>query len=279
LGGVADCFWIPDLLRCLYQTTVPVIVFVQANAEGLVQGESQREGLRKFFSRAALVIFLSQHNYHLAERQMAWRFPHAEIIMNPLREPVAEALPWPSQADGQLRFATVARLEVADKQQDILLAALATDDWRSRNWKLTFFGTGEDEAYIRRLIDFYDLATKVEFGGFISDFREIWRQHHLHILPSRREGMPLALIESMACGRPALVTRAGGSPELVEDGRSGFICPGMHPEVMRETMELAWEQRSQWPGLGLAAREKINQVVHIDWASTILSKISAVARV
>jgi glycosyltransferase involved in cell wall biosynthesis len=277
MGGVADCIWIPDLLCCLKQTTVPVVVFVQANAEGVVGEESHREILRDFYARAALVIFLSKHNYQLAERQLAWRFPHAETIMNPLREKVPDALAWPDEAGGQMRFAEVARLEVVDKQQDHLLEALSTDAWKSRNWKLTFYGAGEDEVHIRRLINFYGLQSKVEIGGFVSSFHEIWANNHLHILPSRREGMPLALIESMACGRPALVTMAGGSPELVDQDISGFICPGMHPEVLNKTLERAWEKRGQWHTMGLAARTKICSVLHENWASFILSRIKAAA--
>jgi glycosyltransferase involved in cell wall biosynthesis len=111
----------------------------------------------------------------------------------------------------------------------------------------------------------------------VQNFQEIWQSHHLHVLPSRREGMPLALIESMACGRPALVTRAGGSPELVEDGVSGFVCPGMHPEVLRESLERAWSHREQWQAMGAAAYSKIEKTVDKQWASNMLSRVLRVA--
>ena len=278
LGGVADCVWMPDLLRAVRKTKVPMVIFVQANAEGLVDGETQRVILRSFYERARLVIFLSHHNHRLAERQLAWKFPHFEIVMNPLREAVTAPLPWPENLNDEVRFAEVARLEVADKQQDHLLEALAGDTWKERNWKLTFFGSGPDEAHIRRLIDFYGLGSKVEIAGFVNDFGEIWRNQHLHVLPSRREGMPLALIESMACGRPALVTRAGGSPELVEDGVSGFVCPGMHPEILSETLERAWQQRGEWQKMGMAARAKIETAVSPYWPADMLKRLLASAR-
>ncbi|NEQ86309.1 MAG: glycosyltransferase family 4 protein [Moorea sp. SIO2I5] len=277
-GGIADCAWMPDLKRILVHTKIPLVYFIQSNAEGAISGEHIRQTSRSLFEHAAQMIFLSQHNQSLAERQLAWKFDNTHIVMNPLREPVEAPLPWRLDHNTPLRFAEVARLEVADKQQDHLLEALSSPEWKTRNWTLTFFGSGADEGHIRRLIQFYGLEDKVKIGGFVRDFREIWQEHHLHILPSRREGMPLALIESMACGRPALVTRAGGSPELVDNNINGFICPGMHPEVLRETLERAWAMRNQWQTMGKAAAAKVQTVVPTDWASQILSILENAAK-
>ena len=74
--------------------------------------------------------------------------------------------------------------------------------------------------------------------------------HHLHILISRAEGLALALIESMFCGRPAVVTRTGGNHELLRDNEDGFVSAGEHPEVIRETLERAWSNRQRWPEMG-----------------------------
>jgi len=273
MGGIADCVWIPDLLAGIHRSSTPFVIIVQANAEGIVRTQAQREALRNVYSRAATVIFVSHHNLRLAERQLAWRFPNATLIPNPLREPVEAPLPWPTSDGGLLRFAQVARLDVTDKQQDHVLEALATDEWKSRSWLLTFFGSGPDEGHIRGLINLYDLKKKVSLGGFVPDFKAIWRDHHLHILTSRREGMPLSLIESMVCGRPALVTHAGASTELVKDGVHGFVSPGMHPEVLRDTLERAWARRDQFHEMGRAAHERITKLAKTDCGEAILSII------
>lgn len=275
-GGIADTIWIPDLLRSLEETNIPKVAFVQANAEGLVTLEWERQALRKYYSGFKTVIFLSRHNYGLAERQMAWKFPNARIIMNPLRDPVDNPLDWPPEE--VFHFAEVGRLEVADKQQDHLLEALSGEAWKDRPWNLTFYGSGDDKAHIEALIRHYGLTGKAQLGGYVSDFRDIWRNHHLHILPSRREGMPLSIIESMACGRPALVTRAGGSPEIVEDGKSGFVCPGMHPEVLREALERAWSHRADWKAFGLNAHRQIKGLLNPNWAGEITTVLTEAAK-
>lgn len=277
MGGIADCVWIPDLLKGILRMKTPLVVIVQANADGIVREESQRHVLRQVYQRAALVIFVSQNNQRLAERQLAWRFPNARILMNPLRIPMNQPLDWPDMDSDSLSLAEVARLEVVDKQQDQLLEALSTDNWKDRNWNLTFFGSGADENHIRQLINIYGLMDKARIGGHVADFRNIWKDYHLHILPSYREGMPLALIESMSCGRPALVTRAGGNAELVRDGVDGFVSPGMHPEIISETLERAWAARDRWKEMGRAAFARVSQLVPKDWAAQMLALIESVA--
>ena len=277
-GGIDDCAWFPDLVpHLLDRQSTLMVFFIQSNAEGVVRDQHVRDTLRGIYQRAKLMIFLSQHNVKLAERQLAWRFPNYRILMNPLRTPMTEPLPWPVAQNGPWRMAEVARLEVADKRQDQLLEALSGDQWKERNWSLTFFGSGPDEKHIAELIRFYGLQEKVRLGGQVPDFREIWRNHHLHVLPSAREGMPLALIESMSCGRPAVVTRAGGNAELVQDDTNGFVCPGMHPEVIGETLERAWAARDRWQQLGQRAFVDADRLVPKDWAQQMLGLIEKAA--
>jgi glycosyltransferase involved in cell wall biosynthesis len=277
-GSIDECAWSPDLVTEIGRCQTPLVFFVQSNAEGVVRDQNIRDALRAIYQRAALVIFLSQHNYQLAERQLAWRFPKARILMNPLRTPMSQPLAWPDGDDGLLRIAEVARFEVAAKRQDQLLEALSTDNWKSRNWSLTFFGSGPDENHICQLIKLYGLQSKVRMGGYLEDFRDIWKNHHLHVLPSFCEGMPLALIESMSCGRPALVTRAGGNAELVRDGVDGFVSPGMHPEIIRETLERAWAARDRWQEMGRAAFARADQLVPKDWAAQMLALVESAAK-
>lgn len=255
MGGIADCYWQPDLREGLRKAHIPYMIIVQANAEGIVDDEKQRSSLREIYSHAVAIVFVSDHNLELAERQLGVRLTQASVIPNPLRFIVESLIQWPS-SEPDFRMAEVARFEVVDKQQDHLLKALSGKQWRDRNWKLTLYGSGPDEVHIRRLIDLYGVQDKLLIGGFKKDFTEIWRENHLHILPSRREGLSLSLIESMACGRPALVTRAGGNPDLVEHEKSGWVCPGMHPEVLAESLEIAWENRHSWKDMGEAARSR-----------------------
>ena len=140
-----------------------------------------------------------------------------------------------------------------------VLQALATPEWKERNWRLDLFGSGSDERYIQDVIRYFGLEDRVALCGYEREFRKIWMDHHLHILISRAEGLALALIESMFCGRPAVVTRTGGNHELVRDNKDGFVSAGENPEIIRETLERAWINRKRWPEMGEAAFQRANE--------------------
>ena len=119
----------------------------------------------------------------------------------------------------------------------------------------------------------FGLEDRVTLCGFERDFLKIWTDHHLHILISRAEGLALALIESMFCGRPAVVTRTGGNHELLRDNEDGLVSAGEHPEVIRETLERAWINRQRWPEMGKAAFQRANEWVPKDLSVRLFQTI------
>src|SRR5690606_388114 len=78
------------------------------------------------------------------------------------------------------------------------------------------------------------------------------------VLPSRSEGLPLALTEAMALGRMAIVTNAGGNTEVVEEGITGFIGEANFASL-DEALERAWERRHDGEELGKNANTFINE--------------------
>ena len=81
-------------------------------------------------------------------------------------------------------------------------------------------------------------------------------------LPQRRP--PLALLEAMACGRPAVVTDVGGCAEVVEDGRSGFVAAAPTVAALDAALERAWAARRGWAALGARAAERVWEVADRD---------------
>jgi len=270
MGGIGDCLWIPDLLASYWKSKVPWVIIVQSNGEHIVSNESQRDILRRFYARSKSVIFVSQQNKQLAERQLAYRFSNAHIVINPIRDSMSEPLVWPKSENAVWNLAEVARFEVYQKRQDHLLEALSTPEWANRDWKLNLYGSGPDHNHIHSLVKHYGLEGKVNIVGYIKSFKDIWLNNHIHILPTAYEGVPLSLIESMFCGRPAVITRAGGNAELVRDGIEGYVSPGMHPEIIRETLERAWADRERWSQMGLSAFDRVSGLVPENWASRML---------
>jgi glycosyltransferase involved in cell wall biosynthesis len=184
-------------------------------------------------------------------RQLGQAIPQACIVQNPVELPAGAAPAWPDEAEA--RFAVVARLDSASKGLDLLITALAAALQGIPNWRVDFFGRGPDEAALRAQADACGLAGRVQFCGFQSDVREIWSQHHLLLLPSRREGCSLAMLEALACGRPVLMTDVGGASDWIEAGINGFVCAPGDTEALAQALSRAWEARGRWHAMGQAA--------------------------
>jgi len=72
-----------------------------------------------------------------------------------------------------------------------------------------------------------------------------------------RDGIPLTVIESMACGVPPIITDVGGARELVEQGTSGIIVRRRSPRAIGEALAWLYEHPAERRAMGEAARERI----------------------
>ena len=77
-----------------------------------------------------------------------------------------------------------------------------------------------------------EIAGDVRFLGRLDTVAEILQATDLFILPSQSESFGLAALEAMACGAAVIATRAGGLPEVIEDGVSGILEPPGSVEAM-----------------------------------------------
>lgn len=86
-------------------------------------------------------------------------------------------------------------------------------------------GDGPLEDDCRRAVGDRGLSHAVRFLGNRSDIPDLLAAVDLFVLPSRFEGLPLALLEAMDAGLPVVSTRVGGTDEVVVDGLTGFLVP------------------------------------------------------
>src|SRR5579859_4294452 len=197
-----------DLLRWLRRAAAPYVVVSQANDEVPIASGLRRQAI-PFWAAASRLVFVSSHNLQAAEHQLARHLANGVVVQNPVNIDDQTPVPWPPP--GPVRLANVGRLQTDAKGQDVLFAALSTPAWRDRPWQLSLFGEGPDKEYLQTLADHYAIAGRVAFRGQVGDIRAIWAESDLLVLPSRVEGTPLALVEAMLCGRPAVVTDVGGN--------------------------------------------------------------------
>jgi glycosyltransferase involved in cell wall biosynthesis len=252
----------------------PYVVISQKATDHLWPSDRERIVMRPVFQSALRCYFVSQHNLHLTECQIGEPLANAEIVRNPFLVS-GTPLPWPSTHNNWLKLACVGRLETGEKGQDILLQVLARERWRTRNLSISFFGKGPNREALRGLAGRLALQN-VSFPGFVSDVESIWKTHHALVLPSRTEGLPLALVEAMMCGRLGIVTSEGGTSEVVEDGRTGFVASSAKVDEFSNAMERAWAVREQWESIGKAAAMAIRTLVPPDPAAVFTARLLGV---
>ncbi|EMI52270.1 glycosyl transferase group 1 [Rhodopirellula sallentina SM41] len=271
LGSLADFMLHPDLIQDLEAYQGRLIVICLFNSDNQTFNDHDRKLVGRIMSRAEHCVFVSDHNRKLAERQLATRFKSASVFSAPVSyQTEREILAWP---ETELQMACVARLEVFAKGQDVLLEALATPPWKDRDWHLRIYGNGKDKKYISRLVDHYRLNAKCSFPGFASDTRDIWKDCQMLVMASRAEGLSLALLEAMICGRVCVVTDVGGHAEVIEEGVSGFLADAPTPKHFAIALENAWEQRHRWQEIGTAACESAGKVFRKEPVASLMELI------
>ncbi len=86
-------------------------------------------------------------------------------------------------------------------------------------------GDGQFETHLKALIAELGLGDRVTLLGFRQDGPELLTAADVVLLPSTSEGLPLTLLEAQASGTPVIAAPTAGIPEIVEDGRTGFLVP------------------------------------------------------
>jgi glycosyltransferase involved in cell wall biosynthesis len=257
-GGHCDgCGWM-DFCRA---AGLPYVAIVHCNSEISWFKDREIEEIAGLYEAAAAVYCVSRGNLRQLEWQLGRALPKARIIWNPNPAAALAELPWPTET-GKARLACVGRLDPAFKGQDILFQVLAQPPWRARAVEVNLYGAGPAEKTLRTMAQRLALGG-VNFRGY-ADVAEIWRTNHLLVMPSRQEGLPLALVEAMSCGRPAVVTDVGGNAELGVEGETGFVASAAAVGPLAEALELAWAKQTDWSVLGRAARRRIMELVPRD---------------
>jgi len=254
---------------------IPYALVSHKAADHFWPPDKSRRYRREVFAGAVRCFFVSEHNRRLTEEQNGMTLTNAEVVRNPYLVTADGPLPWPGREMECLRLACVARLYLLDKGQDILLRALAGEKWKGRKLHVSFYGSGVNGEALADLAARLGLRN-VSFEGQTEDVLGIWKNHHALVLPSRAEGMPLALVEAMMCGRPCVVTKVGGNAEVVQDGVTGFLATPDEDSI-DAALEEAWTRRGELRQMGERAALRIRELVPAnpaqDFADTLLDLV------
>ncbi len=98
-------------------------------------------------------------------------------------------------------------------------------------------GIGALDSYLRDLVAELGISDYVHFLGWRDDIARLNKSCDVAILPSKREGLPVALLEALAAGRPCIAAKARGNTELVLEGENGFLVEATDPHAYADAMK------------------------------------------
>jgi glycosyltransferase involved in cell wall biosynthesis len=167
-----------------------------------------------------------------------------------------EPIPLKSRA-----FVCVGRLS-AQKGHLLLLDAFADLLASGESASLTLVGDGELRAAVEATVARRGLERHVTLLGWQSGevVRQQLRNSRALVMPSFAEGLPVAIMEAFALGRPVIATYVGGIPELVEPGRSGWLVPAGSRSALADALrEAARASIETLEAMGAEGRRRVHQ--------------------
>lgn len=225
----------------------------------------------------SFALLQSQEDMHIAaqyklltERQMIYI---GNGIDTQRFAPAEAASPLPQLRNKQkLVFGMVARFEPI-KNYQLLIDAIKRLRLQTTDFKVHMIGQGEQKALIAAQVAAHELYDLVEIHDHRQDMPTFYRQIDVGMLTSFGEGLPRALLEPMACGKPVICTDVKGSREAVIDGKTGFILPLGQPQQLAAKMLWCIEYREQLHALGNSARQHV--ISHFS-EQTVLERLSEI---
>lgn len=94
---------------------------------------------------------------------------------------------------------------------------------KDKNVIYAICGKGALESYLKKLADKLGVSDRVFLLGFRTDVTEICKAADIFIFPSLQEGLPVALMEAMACALPVVCSKIRGNTDLITRGRNGYL--------------------------------------------------------
>ncbi len=183
--------------------------------------------VRHVFSLPACCIVLGHASATFVQRELRVPGHRIERVINGVPEPAARRRPPPAGTTALPQLLFVGNLSTR-KGVPELLRALARAPLAGVPLRLTLAGGGDVDGY-RAIAQAMGLADRVHFEGWAEQDRvaQLMAEADLLVLPSHDEGLPLVILEALACGVPVVCTPVGEIPHVLQDGvHAHFVAAG-----------------------------------------------------
>lgn len=159
-------------------------------------------------------------------------------------------------APGALLVGWVGRLS-REKGPDLFIQAAAKVHSEFPDAQFILVGEGPDRAELETLIEKLGLNARIHLAGRRSDMPAVYASFNLMVSSSRREGLPMAILEGMASRLPWIATDVGDVATIVQNGRTGVLVPSEDPARLADALATLLRHPETRTRLGENARRLV----------------------
>lgn len=125
--------------------------------------------------------------------------------------------------------------------------------------RFVLVGDGSERSALEAQAKALGLDSRIVFVGDTDDVASWLGALDIVVMPSRAESLSNAVLEAMGAGRPVIATNVGGNPEVVEDGKTGYLVPPADPKTLAERVLALLRDPALRQTMGQAARDRVEQ--------------------
>jgi len=214
------------------------------------------------YCKSQMMLFSDQEDWH--------RLKIVHCGIDPERFGYADV----RETGGNLLY--IGRL-AAEKGIPVLFESLSLLAGRGYDFLVTMVGDGPDRAALEEMAVRLGISDRLTFAGYAGqdEVKEHLQKSDVLILPSFAEGVPVTLMEAMACGVPVIGTQVGGVPELIEHDRTGQLVPPADSATLADAIIRYLDDPELRERVSRQGREKVVQDFNL---TTELDKLTLLFR-
>jgi glycosyltransferase involved in cell wall biosynthesis len=165
--------------------------------------------------------------------------------------------------DGGFKLLCVARQDATERHKGFehIFAALAELLETHPQVHLNLVGDGNDQPSLRKIATGMGIEDKVTFWGRLpeADLAAAYQECDVFVMPSRKEGFGIVFLEAMRYGKPCIGGNHGGTPDVIEHGRSGYLVEYGDVSSLTECIRRLADESALREALGLRGAELIEE--------------------
>ncbi|AQQ09293.1 GDP-mannose-dependent alpha-(1-6)-phosphatidylinositol monomannoside mannosyltransferase [Sedimentisphaera cyanobacteriorum] len=160
-----------------------------------------------------------------------------------------------------------------EKGCDVLLKACGILKQRGIEFSLVVGGEGEQRQSLEDLCSELGIEDSVSLPGWVKNKEKFFSEIDIFCMPSRKEGLPVALLEAMSFGKPCITTNLPGPSEAINKNGGGIIIEKENPEKLADALEKIIINEDFAAGLGQKARQTVRDEYSFEMQKKRLSDI------